>query len=193
MAVCLVMDFVPGDAQKYDGVMEDMRLDGKLPEGARFHAAGPYGDGWRVVDVWDSMERFEAFAQSQIMPLSQKHGFGEPKMRTFEVNQDRPGGGSATKFLQVVTIRGIDRAQVEKVDEQVLPGGKVPDELHEHFNGPVQGGYMVVDTWTSKAARDAFMENQIRPGVEAAGVDAVPEVEDLEVYNTLKSRAAAPA
>ncbi len=49
--------------------------------------------GLRVVDVWESNEQFEKFAQEQIGPLSQEVGMaGPPQMQFFDVhNYFTPG------------------------------------------------------------------------------------------------------
>jgi hypothetical protein len=192
MAVALIMDFEGGTTQQYDAVMADMDLRGKMPDGGRFHAAGPYENGWRVCDVWDSMEHFQAFAERAIMPLTAKHGLPEPKIEFFHVHDERRGDMSAVQFLQVVRIPDLDGTAFDALDQQVSGGG-VPDHLGFHVNGRLGDGWCVVDTWDSKAARDAFLEASIRPAVEASGMDAQPTFEDMDVYNTLKADTPAPA
>ena len=50
--------------------------------------------GLRVVDVWESKEQFDTFAQEQIGPFAQQVGFpGPPEIQFFEVhNYLTPGG-----------------------------------------------------------------------------------------------------
>jgi hypothetical protein len=79
MAVAVLMEFANITQAQYDGVIEDMQLNGKPAPNASFHVAGPAENGgWRVVDVWDSAEAFDAFANDKIMPLAMKHGLKEP-------------------------------------------------------------------------------------------------------------------
>jgi hypothetical protein len=42
-------------------------------EGLIFHTAGPTPNGFRVLDVWQSREAFEKFAQ-RMVPIAQKQG-----------------------------------------------------------------------------------------------------------------------
>ena len=42
-------------------------------EGLIFHTAGPTPGGFRVLDVWQSREAFEKFAQ-RMVPIAQKQG-----------------------------------------------------------------------------------------------------------------------
>src|SRR3954454_13412780 len=85
MAHCFIMDFETGTAEGYDAVMVDMGLAGRLPEHALFHGAGAHGSGWRVVDVWETPEAFQAFAAEKIGPISGRHGFAPPRVTGFPV------------------------------------------------------------------------------------------------------------
>ena len=71
MAVGVLMEFASGDNAAYDRVLERMGLtDG----------------GFRVVDVWESAEQFQKFAEEQIAPLSAAEGFPPPEITMWEVH-----------------------------------------------------------------------------------------------------------
>ena len=78
MAIAVLMDFTDITQEQYDGILADMNLGGKTPPNAIFHVAGPTEGGWRVVDVWESQEAFDAYARDKIIPLAQKHGMTQP-------------------------------------------------------------------------------------------------------------------
>ena len=40
---------------------------GALPDGCQLHIAGPYENGWRVITVWDSEERFQRFRDEKLI------------------------------------------------------------------------------------------------------------------------------
>ena len=89
MAVAVQLDFEGGTLEQYDEVCKLMGLTpkGPGPAGSICHFATMTGSGLRVVDVWESKELFEKFAQEQIGPLSQKTGLpGPPKMEFFDVH-----------------------------------------------------------------------------------------------------------
>jgi len=67
---------------------------GPGPVGAISHFATMTDSGLRVVDVWESMEQFDKFAQEQIGPFSEQVGLpGPPQVQVFEVhNYFTPGG-----------------------------------------------------------------------------------------------------
>jgi hypothetical protein len=85
MAVAVQMDFEGGTLAQYDEIVARM---GFAPRGAGapgglFHWAAETDDGIRVVDVWESREQYEAFAQSSIGPLAQEAGVTEPPTVTY--------------------------------------------------------------------------------------------------------------
>ena len=88
MAVGVLLEFSELTQDQYDAIVAEMNLGGRPPQNATFHVAGPTSDGrWRVVDVWESAEAFQAFAAEKIMPLSQKHGMtAQPTVDIWEVH-----------------------------------------------------------------------------------------------------------
>lgn len=87
MAVAVLMEFDGGTTDAYDRVIEKMGLsDGTPPEGAQYHVAGKTDNGFRVVDVWDSAEQFQEFAQEKIGPLTAEEGFPQPEVSMWEVH-----------------------------------------------------------------------------------------------------------
>jgi len=83
------MDFEGATLDQYDQVCEKMGLTpkGPGPAGAISHYATMTDSGLRVVDVWESREQFDKFAQEQIGPFSAEVGLpGPPAMQFFEVH-----------------------------------------------------------------------------------------------------------
>ena len=192
MAMAYILDFAGGTLAQYDEVLEKMELGGRLPAGALFHAAGVNGDGLRVCDVWESEEAFQAFAGSKIGPLTEEVGLPRPEVRSFEAAQVRGTGDRSVEFVQVVTVPGLDGDAFRRLDHRVLaPSGEVPEACVYHVNGKLGDGWCVLDYWSSRSAREAFMQSRVGPAVAASGIDAEPVIEELTVHNSLT--AAAPA
>ncbi len=60
--------------EKYDAVMPTLESTGNWPpEGLAFHVAFTSGGSFRVSEIWDSQEQFEAFGE-QLMPILQEGG-----------------------------------------------------------------------------------------------------------------------
>ena len=84
MAVAIIMDFAGGTLEQYDQIIEKMGLEpgGGTPDGALFHWVTETPDGLRVVDVWETQEQFDKFAEEQIGPYSREVGVTEPPQTT---------------------------------------------------------------------------------------------------------------
>lgn len=95
MAIGVQLDFEGATIEQYDETCKLMGLTpgGPGPAGAISHFATTTGKGFRVVDVWESREQFEAFAQERIGPLTQKVGItSPPRIQFFDVyNYFTPG------------------------------------------------------------------------------------------------------
>jgi hypothetical protein len=86
MAVAIEMNFKGATLEQYDQVVELMGLP-PAPPGAIFHWVAATDDGIRVVDVWESRDVFDKFAQEQIGPYTQQVGFpGPPEMTYYDVH-----------------------------------------------------------------------------------------------------------
>jgi hypothetical protein len=192
MAVAYILDFAGGTLDQYDAVLEKMQLGDRLPAGALFHAAGVNDDGLRVCDVWESEEAFQRFAETNIVPVTESVGLPRPEIRTFEVSQVRGAGTGPVEFVQVVSIPGGDAEMFGALDAKVIgPSGEVPEACVYHVNGALGDGYTVLDYWSSKAARDEFMQTRVGPSVAALGIDAEPMIEELTVHNSMSQQAPA--
>ncbi len=80
MAVAFEMRFEGATLEQYDRVMELMGLtDGTTkPDGAIFHWVAQTDEGIVVVDVWETDEQFNRFAEEQIGPHTQQVGIPAP-------------------------------------------------------------------------------------------------------------------
>ena len=55
-------------AEMYDALNDAMGFPEQVPDGLLMHLAGPIDGGFRVVDVWESREKFDRFAEGTLMP-----------------------------------------------------------------------------------------------------------------------------
>jgi hypothetical protein len=185
MAIAFVLDFPGGTRQQYDQVIGRMQLSGRMPSGGRIHVAGSYGDGWRVIDVWDDPEKFERFRDEQIIPFTRDAGLPAPTVRVVQIDEESPGNGESPALVQCVTLPGMDRDSFHAADAEIRPGGQPPEGLTWHVNGPVEGGWCVIDGWNSKELRDRFIASKVQPAMEKAPLQGPPQFEDLMVDATL--------
>ncbi len=170
-----------------------MHLDGRMAPGGLLHVAGSYAGGWRVIDLWEDIEHFARFRDEQIAPHAGAVGMVQPEVRLIEVDEEKPGTGEASALVQCVIIPGLDRAAFEAADREIRPNDEMPAAITFHVNGPFEGGWCVIDGWTSKQARDEFLEARVRPVFAKTQLKGEPKIEDLIVEATLRERAAVRA
>jgi hypothetical protein len=61
-------------AEKYDATMPRIEASGEWPpDGLEYHVAFSSGGAFRVSEIWDSKEKFEAFGQ-RLMPILSEGG-----------------------------------------------------------------------------------------------------------------------
>ena len=95
MAVAVQLDFHGTTIEQYDQINERIGL---LPGGPAspqelFHWVTETNDGFRVVDVWESREAFDKFAQEKLSPIYREVGVPEPPdIQFFEVHNYLAGG-----------------------------------------------------------------------------------------------------
>ncbi len=61
-------------AEKYDETLPRIEASGEFPpDGMEYHVAFSSGGSFRVSEIWDSLEQFEAFGQ-RLMPILTEGG-----------------------------------------------------------------------------------------------------------------------
>ena len=75
MSILVRFTGAPGmTAEKYDAVMPRIEASGPFPpDGLEFHVAFYTGGNFRVSEIWDSQEKFEAFGP-RLMPILEEGG-----------------------------------------------------------------------------------------------------------------------
>jgi len=189
VTVALVLDFPGGTMDQYNQVVERMHLDHRMAPGGLIHVAGSYAGGLRVIDLWDDIEHFARFRDEQIVPHTQALGLPAPDVRVIEIDEEKPGSGEAPALVQCVIMPGIDRQAFDAADHEIRPNNEMPEAITFHVNGPYNDGWCVIDGWTSKSARDEFLQTRIRPVFANVPLSGEPTIEDLLVEATLRESA----
>jgi hypothetical protein len=89
MAIAVELRFPNATLDQYDQMLQKMGLqaNGPTPPGAIFHWVAQDGDAMYAVDVWESREVFQAYAQEHMGPIAREVGIeGEPEMRFYDVH-----------------------------------------------------------------------------------------------------------
>ena len=74
MSVVIVNEMEGGSQEMYDQVNPKVMEGGKLPDGCQLHIAGPIDNGWRVITVWESEDRFQQFRDEKLIPALKEAG-----------------------------------------------------------------------------------------------------------------------
>ncbi|ENY71910.1 hypothetical protein G114_10895 [Aeromonas diversa CDC 2478-85] len=91
-----IVHFFPGGTQaQYEASLAAVHPNrATLPEGQRYHAAGPSAGGWTIIAIHDSQESWERFRDEILLPRLQQGvpgGFETPPQeQAFEVYNLQP-------------------------------------------------------------------------------------------------------
>ena len=81
MAVVMRMSWPEVSTEQYDQLREIVRWETDPAKGGLFHVAFVDEGGFKVVDVWESAEDFQAFVDTRLMPGVAQAGIdGEPQV-----------------------------------------------------------------------------------------------------------------
>ncbi len=59
----------------YDAINRELNFPDEVPDGLLSHTAAEVEGGMQIVDVWESMDKFEAFMNDQLGPAAGRAGF----------------------------------------------------------------------------------------------------------------------
>ena len=78
MAIAMLVDNPEGSQEIYEKVRAELGLE--APAGGILHVAGPGPNGgWRVIEVWDSVEDASRFLKERFAPALKAAGYaGQP-------------------------------------------------------------------------------------------------------------------
>lgn len=86
--IAVELFFPGGTIAQYEQTIERMGFthDGPAAPGGLFHWCTGVDGGLKVVDVWESEEAFNAFAENSIKPITMEVGLPEPQLTFYEVH-----------------------------------------------------------------------------------------------------------
>jgi hypothetical protein len=82
-------------------------------------------------------------------------------------------------------FQGLGEQDYDTVNALIAPADDPPAGLVFHLSGPIDGGWRVIDVWSSRADFDAFA-SRVGAAVASSGVEmsAPPEVTEFAVHET---------
>jgi hypothetical protein len=86
-AITVVFDMPSVTAAQYEQVIRGLEVAGAgNPEGRLYHVASAKEGGWLVVDVWESGELLNQFAQT-LAPIMHTAGVTPPQLQVYPVHK----------------------------------------------------------------------------------------------------------
>lgn len=86
MAIAAIFEIQGMTAEQYDRTVKDLEAAGLgAPDGRIDHISCNTGDGWWVVDHWESPEKMQKFAES-LMPILEAAGVTPAEPRILPVH-----------------------------------------------------------------------------------------------------------
>jgi hypothetical protein len=87
MATVMLMHWPQVTKEKYESVRNDVKWETDVPAGAKFHVAWFGDDGLHVLDLWDSPQAFQTFAETRLNAATQRAGIeGQPNVQLIEAH-----------------------------------------------------------------------------------------------------------
>ena len=81
MATVMTMHWPEVTEAQYEQARREVDWEGNVPQGAKFHVAWFAGDGFRVLDIWESQADCERFLSGRLTPAVKRIGIaGQPKV-----------------------------------------------------------------------------------------------------------------
>lgn len=199
MAVMRIMEATGATTDDYDRANEIMRAQGgsDAPDGLIEHVIASDGASITIVDVWESEEALNRFAEERLAPAMAEAGLGggdRPASRTLPVHNRLRGRGQSAGVLLLVEIDGFTPdlydTMTEGMDEHVGDGNH-PSVWHA-VGRTESGGLVVADVWESAEAFGDFAQKVIGPRGAEVGL---PEFEPrlIPVHNDVRGKSAQPA
>jgi hypothetical protein len=87
MATIMLMHWPEATKEHYEAARKQVNWEGDKAKGGKYHAAWFGKDGLHVLDVWDSPQDFQRFAEQRLLPVTSKLGLKtQPKVEFMEAH-----------------------------------------------------------------------------------------------------------
>jgi hypothetical protein len=88
MAVGIQIKLPGVKVEEFDRVDALIDSGGNHPDGLIFSGSGPFEDGWRVIDFWESRAHFDTFMAERVGPAVGKVGLSvQPEIDEFPIHE----------------------------------------------------------------------------------------------------------
>jgi hypothetical protein len=86
----------------------------------------------------------------------------------------------------IIEIPGFTQEQYEKVNEEIMSQGGIPENCSLHVGGPIDGGWQVIEIWESAEVHKDFMQNTLGPTFGKLNISLEPSIRIAPVHSRIK-------
>jgi len=190
MALLMRLEVPGGTIEQYEKVNEALHIagDDDAPDGLIIHMAADVPEGFLVIDLWESQEKLDAFAE-KLMPVLNEVGMTGGTPEIMQVHNTIPRGAGTQANVIMETRAPIDTDEYDRMVSEIPShaGDASSHPVYAHIAAVAEDGTIyVADLWESPEAFAAFAESEIVP--------AAPEGMELQptfspVHNVLHGTA----
>jgi hypothetical protein len=84
MACITTIDVFGITPEEYRAILDEMRVESRPEPGIYLHLTAPIDGGYRITEVWDQREGFEAFMHARLAPAAKAIGLNREMKITIE-------------------------------------------------------------------------------------------------------------
>jgi hypothetical protein len=170
MAVLMTLEVRGGTTAQYDRTNEILGIaeEHDAPPGLVAHVCAVTDDGIVIVDVWDSVNSLDDFAQGRLRAAFAEAEMPEATPRVLPVHRLLFGAGKESNVLVLLDAPGLTTeaydALVARMPAHAGSGENHPAVLHVAAL-ETDGHIRVADIWDSEAAFGEFVQSELGPAV----------------------------
>jgi heme-degrading monooxygenase HmoA len=194
MAIMMILESQDATTEDYARLNDTMGLhsDADAPDGLIEHIAALTDDEQLVVvDVWESEEALGAFFETRLGPAIKQLGLPQAQPRMAHVHNHQKGSAAEGNTLILIDVEGGTTDQYDAMSgsmEAHREGGP-GHPGHVHVAASDGKSLLVADLWPSPEAFGKFVQEQVGPAAQKAGVTAMDQ-RTLTVHNRIRGRSA---
>jgi hypothetical protein len=179
---------VPGVTHEmYEQINELLGITAENPpDGLVYHLAVDTDGGMRMIDVWESAEKFTAFIESNAAKFEQA-GVPPFEPQIMPVHNTLDGEGNNANVAIVIEAPGLTTGQYDDLASRMPSHQASRHPSVSHAAAVADGGLFIVDVWDSPQNFQRFAETEI---ADAAGGQQLPmEISVYPIYNRIEGKA----
>jgi hypothetical protein len=195
VAALMIFELPGMTLDQYDRLFEEMGVRGPddVPQGLLSTVAGATGEGVLTAGVWEDMDRLNVFYAEWLGPAVVEEGLPQAMPRLLPVhNLILRGAGREAGVIVLIEVDGLVPATYDELVGAMAAhaGDGSGHPAVSHVAAQTADGMVIVDVWDSPESFGRFVQEEIAPAAQAAGMPPL-EPRFVPVHNHIAVPAAA--